>query len=401
MTPSRILLIALLSAASWIMFLDRAAISTAKQPIAAALSLSDKQMGLAFGAFALGYALAQIPAGWFADRFGPRAALTLIVAGWSLLTALTGAVQGFVSLVAVRFAFGAAEAGAFPSSARAFYNWLPASLHGRANGLTFAAARLGAALAFPLLQAMLGWFNWRVSFFLLAVPGLIWAVIWFALFRDHPRDFQPEAPPLAEPLSQRLVSRPMIGAMAQYFASNFTFFLALTWMNPYLVDHYRVKPETAAWYLTGILLIGATAHTISGFLVDALHRSRWQSWSRRGPAVAGFLICSVALLLLTRADSVTVAVALFTAATFGAEMTISPSWAFCIDTGANKSGAVSGAMNMAGNLGSFVSASVFPFLYNPQSGAAAYFLCAAGLSLAAAGIWLTMGPKRDQRPETV
>ena len=44
-------------------------------------------------------------------------------------------------------------------------------------------------------------------------------------------------------------------------------------------------------------------------------------------------------------------------------MTVSPSWAFCIDLGGKKSGSVSGAMNMIGNFGSFVSASLFPVLY--------------------------------------
>ena len=64
---------------SMITYIDRAAIATAKDPIARELAVGDSAMGLVFGAFALGYALAQIPAGWLADRFGPRVAL----AAWS------------------------------------------------------------------------------------------------------------------------------------------------------------------------------------------------------------------------------------------------------------------------------------------------------------------------------
>jgi ACS family glucarate transporter-like MFS transporter len=82
-------------------------------------------MGLVFSAFALGYALAQIPSGWFADRWGPRIALAVLVGLWSVLTALTGTVTGLASLLVIRLLFGMAEAGAFPGSARAFYNWLP------------------------------------------------------------------------------------------------------------------------------------------------------------------------------------------------------------------------------------------------------------------------------------
>ena len=111
---------------SMITFIDRACIATAKDPISRDLALSDAAMGMVFGAFALGYALAQIPSGWLADRFGPRSVLALVVIAWSALTAVTGLAWNFSSLVAIRFLFGVGEAGAFPGSARAIRNWLPA-----------------------------------------------------------------------------------------------------------------------------------------------------------------------------------------------------------------------------------------------------------------------------------
>ena len=88
--------------------------------------LSDAQMGYVFSAFTLAYALFEVPSGWLADRFGARLMLTRIVVWWSAMTAATGLVGGFASLVAVRFLFGVGEAGAFPSMARAYARWLPA-----------------------------------------------------------------------------------------------------------------------------------------------------------------------------------------------------------------------------------------------------------------------------------
>src|SRR5262245_60465239 len=64
---------------SLILYIDRAAISSAKSAIAGDLALSDTSMGWVFGAFSLGYAIAQIPWGWFADRVGPRLALAIVV----------------------------------------------------------------------------------------------------------------------------------------------------------------------------------------------------------------------------------------------------------------------------------------------------------------------------------
>ncbi len=151
----RYLVLGALFVLSLITYVDRVAISSAKAPLASGLALSDQAMGWVFGAFALGYALAQIPAGWFADRIGPRWSLATVVVAWSVFTALTGAAQGLLALLGIRFLFGVGEAGAFPGSARAIFNWLPASERGRANGILFSGSRLGGALAFPLLAWML------------------------------------------------------------------------------------------------------------------------------------------------------------------------------------------------------------------------------------------------------
>ncbi len=390
----RTILLTLLFLLSWILYLDRAAISTAKDLIAKDLGLSNQAMGVVFGSFALAYALGQIPAGAFADRFGSRWTLTIVVSAWSCFTALTGLAPEFASLVVIRFLFGLAEAGAFPASARAFYAWLPPELHGRANGIIFSGSRLGAALSFPILAGLLDGFGWRVAFFLLGIPGLLWAAVWFAWFRDKPAAVVKNVEP---PLSQIFRSRAMLQVMGQYFASNFTFFLCLTWMLPYLMERYHLTRERASWYSMTILLVGATAQWVSGFLTDWLYR-RYPRWSRRAPALTGFTIAAVALLLLTRADSAQMAVGLFTLATFGTEMTISPSWAYCIDIGGGKSGSVSGAMNMVGNLGAFVSASAFPALARWNGGdAGLYFLVAATLNAASAFLWIRMPLKEGSK----
>lgn len=393
MSRARVVLLVLLFLLSWIMYLDRAAISTAKELMAGDLGLSDQAMGIAFGAFALGYALAQVPAGRLADGVGPRLALTLVVTGWSIFTSLTGVVGRFFTLVAVRFLFGVAEAGAFPGSARAFYNWLPVQQHGRANGIIFSGSRLGAALSFPILAAIMGRFGWRPAFLLLGLPGILWAVVWLLWFRDRPP--APVSKDAAEPdvpLGYLFRSRPMLLAMAQYFASNFTFFICLSWMHPYLMSHYHLSRERAAWYSMLVLLIGATAHWVSGFLVDWLYGSRFRAHSRRIPAISGFVLAAAAISALGSFAAPESAVACFALATFGAEMTISPSWAFCIDLGGKKSGSVSGAMNMVGNIGAFASASVFPLMYRLTGDAVAYFFAAAILNVGAAAIWLAMRP---------
>jgi len=160
-----------LFALSMITYVDRVCISAAKDPISAEMHLSDTAMGLIFSAFALGYALAQIPCGWLADRLGPRFMLTFVVTLWSVMTALTGAAWNLASLATIRFLFGISEAGAYPGSARAICNWLASGERGRANGILFSGSRLGGAVSFPLLAWMLTRWRWRTSFWILGGLG--------------------------------------------------------------------------------------------------------------------------------------------------------------------------------------------------------------------------------------
>ena len=376
---------------SMITYVDRVCISAAKDPIAAELKLSDSAMGLVFSAFALGYALAQIPTGRLADKFGPRLALTGVVFVWSALTAMTGAAWNLASLVVIRFLFGVGEAGAFPGSARAIVNWLPAGERGRANGVLFSGSRLGAALSFPLLAWMLTRWSWRPSFFILGGMGATWAVVWFLWFRDHPGGAASgEAAVDSGPSVSLFRHKGISLAMAQYFATNFTTFLVLSWMLPYLKKQYQLSDARAAAYSMVPLLMAASAQWLTGWMVDRLYRSPWRAWSRRFPAIVGFTSSALALLALTQAGTAETAIIWFAVAAFGADMTVSPSWVFCADIAGAKSGGVSGAMNMMGNLGSFVSANAFPFLFGLTGTASAYFIVTAGMNLVAVLCWLRM-----------
>jgi ACS family glucarate transporter-like MFS transporter len=75
-------------------------------------------------------------------------------------------------------------------------------------------------------------------------------------------------------------------------------------------------------------------------------------------------------------------------------MTLPPSWAFCIDIGRANAGAVAGTMNMAGNIGSFVTSLAFPYLLAMTGSTTPFFLIGALLNLVAAGLWLMTRPDR-------
>ena len=135
------------------------------------------------------------------------------------------------------------------------------------------------------------------------------------------------------------------------------------------------------------LLAGMVGNWVGGASVDAIYRrGHWRA-SRRLPAMSGFALAGIGLLASLAFDRVGGVVACLALAVFGADMTLSPSWSACIDIGRRHAGAVSGTMNMAGNLGAFVTALAFPYLEEWTGSTRAFFLVGAGLDLLAVVAW--------------
>ena len=167
-------------------YLDRVCISAAAPFIIDEMHLTTSQMARVLSAFALSYALFEIPSGWLADVIGPRKVLTRIVVWWSGFTMVTGAARSYASLLTVRFLFGAGEAGALPSVSNAVSRWFPTAERGKANGAILFGTRVGGMIGVPLVLLLIDRFGWRSSFAIVGSVGFVWAAAWFAWFRDVP-----------------------------------------------------------------------------------------------------------------------------------------------------------------------------------------------------------------------
>jgi ACS family glucarate transporter-like MFS transporter len=103
--------------------------------------------------------------------------------------------------------------------------------------------------------------------------------------------------------------------------------------------------------------------------------------------MCGFGLAAVAVLAAAFTPSAGGFVLFFALATFGVDLTLSPSWTVCADMGGRHVGALSGAMNMMGSLSSFGSAILFPILFGVTGDIRSYFYLAAFLDLVAMGCW--------------
>ena len=400
----RYILVGAMFILSLLLYIDRVCISVAKDAIGTDLGLSDKAMGWVLSAFALGYALFQVPSGMLADRFGPRVVLSAIVSIWSMFTAFTGMVWNLVSLIIIRFLFGAGEAGAFPSMSRVIFSWIPLKERGLVLGLNFSGSRLGAAFALPFVAWLITSFGWRISFFILGAIGIGYAFLWWIGFRNLPEE-HPNLSDLEKeeiiagrqaadeqtlekiPLKTLFRSNNMRIAVVQYFCSNFTFFFALTWLFPYLKETYALNTMEAGWYTIAPFIAGALGNWIAGILVDNIYAKGNWNRSRSLPAMIGFGLAAIGLIGSIFMASPLTAVLMLSLAILGADMTLSPSWSLCVDIGKRNSGTVSGTMNMAGNIGSFLTALAFPYLMAWTGTADLFFYVAGALNVLALFLW--------------
>lgn len=394
-----------------LLYIDRVCISSAKDSIAGDLQFTDTQMGWVLASFALGYALFQVPGGMLVDRFGARKVLTGIMIIWSMFTALTGLARNYISMLSFRFIFGAGEAGAFPGISRAAYSWVPLEERGIFQGINFSGSRLGAAFALPLVAYLIETWGWRGVFYFFGAIGIVFASVYFWLFRNKPEDHpgisaqekkfiidtrQKEQPtPENLPLSRILRSPNVLLAMGQYIGSNFIFFFTLTWLFPYIKDQFQLDSVTTGLYSMLPLLAGAVGNWTSGFLVDAIYkRGKWKQ-SRRFPAIIGFILVVIGVIASLYMETPLGAVLCLSIAIFGADMTLSPSWSFCMDIGKENSGKISGTMNMAGNLGSFATALAFPYMQEWTGSNDSFFYLAAFLGFVSIILWLYMNPTKE------
>ena len=163
-----------------ITYLDRVTISLVGVRIKSEFNLNNEQFGWVLGAFALAYALFEIPSGILGDRIGQRAVFMRIVTWWSLFAALTGVTTGLVSLLCVRFLFGVGESGAYPNSSGTVSRWLPITDTAKGISALSIGANAGAALAPLIVIPIATAYGWRVPFFVNGLIGLVWC--WYVSY---------------------------------------------------------------------------------------------------------------------------------------------------------------------------------------------------------------------------
>jgi sugar phosphate permease len=408
-THVRHVVLGLTVAAYMITYMDRQVLATTRPAIMEELGISLVAMGWVTFAFRMAYALFQIPGGWLGDTIGARRALTMVVSWWSVFTALTALAWSAASMIVIQVFFGLGEAGAFPIATRSLSRWMRPTERGFAQGITHAGSRLGGAITPPIVAlAIVPFFGWRAAFYAFGVLGVVWSSVWFFYYRDTPEEHagtnDAERELIAGGIKRKsmgkvpwrqILSHGNLWVLSvMYFFYNYNLNVYQDWFPTYLRQSKGMTLAQMGIYASLPLMAGVIGDLAGGWFSDiVLRRTGNVNLARRWVAIAGFVLSAAATVPAVLAHDPKVSVACYCVAFFGLEWTVGISWAVTLDIGGDYAGSVSAVMNMLGNIGGAVAATVVTYTA-ARYGWNVPFLMTAGLCLIAAVLYLKIDASR-------
>jgi ACS family D-galactonate transporter-like MFS transporter len=407
-------------AAYYPQFIDRSTLSVGMPVIGAQLSLSPEMKGWLLSSFFWGYAVLQLPGGWFVDRFGSRRTIAITTALWASFEILAGLSVNGLTLLMTRIGLGAAEAPVYPAGTQLNNRWL--SFRERARGATLmdSGAPIGTAIGGVVVSGFIGWFgSWRIAFIVIGVLTFAAAYIVYRVIRSDPSQHRrvnaaeldlivqvqlATSTETAGPgrrrsaLLWRLLTRSSFWAM---FFGRLGWALVwwglLTWGPEYLSEA-RHLPLANVGY-SSFVMYGAAAvgELVAGYWADAWRRRRGVE---RSPNLVMKVLLGIssavtvaALVAMPDISSTPVAVVVLSVALFfmgwGGLYWAVPAMLSPRDS----VGIVGGAMNLASSLGGIIAPVIVGQLVGLTHGytAALVFLAAAGMLYLVGALVLDFG----------
>ena len=421
-TYVRWFLVAWLFVLSAVAYLDRVNLSIAGAKLSEEFSISNIRLGFVFSAFLFGYALFQTPAGWLADRFGPRRVLTAGVLWWGVFSALMAAISHgianvLMALVTIRFLLGAGESIIYPASNQFVARWIPSQERGVANGIIFAGVGIGAGVTPPLISFIMLRYGWRSSFLASALIGLIAGAVWFLAGRDTP-DAHPWLSPnelthiqqgIPRPAGSKnagllswstILSAPNVWILSlAYFCFGYVAWVFFSWFYLYLARVRGLDLKASAAYATLPFLAMAVCSPFGGAISDTLTKHFGARLGRCSIAVLGFALTAIFLVFGSAAHDTRVASFVLAGGAGSLYLSQSSFWAVSADLGGKSSGSLSGFMNMANQIGGMITVSFTPFLADRFGWSTGFHVAAAIAGLGAIA-WIFVNPGVSLAPSS-
>jgi len=374
-TRARLGVLALISVATLVNYLDRAVMGVAAPSMTEELRISPEMMGLIFSAFSWTYAAAQIPGGVLLDRLGTRITYGLSLVLWSVATLLHGVAANVSMLFGFRLALGVAEAPCYPCNSRILGTWFPQDERARANSVYAVGQYAGLAFFSPMLFWIVGAHGWRSLFLIAGGFGVLFGLSFLALYREPYQSRRANAAELdhiraggglategaaAEPFSwanvRKLMSqRQIVGASIGQYCGNSTLVFFLTWFPTYLATERGMDWLKSGTFAVLPYIAASAGVLLGGYFSDILlRRTGSANVARKLPIVAGLLLAAT-IIAANYVDDNAIVIAIMSIAFFGQGM-VNLGWTLISDVAPRQLvGLTGGLFNLCANLAGIVT----------------------------------------------
>ncbi|QIQ21371.1 MFS transporter [Zophobihabitans entericus] len=401
-------------------YADRTNIGAVLPFIIEEFQLSNFEAGSIASMFFLGYAVSQIPAGFWISKKGTRGLVSLSILGFSAFTWLIGTATSALAIKWIRLGLGLSEGPCPVGLASTINNWFPPKEKATATGVYIASTMFAPILVPPLAVWISLTYGWRWVFFSFAIPGIVLALVWYFLVKSKPEESQfvseselkyiraseqvdtsTAIKPVGnisenekfrlldklirvkklEPLSsakQIFTSKNVLGDCLAYFMMVSVLYGILTWIPMYLVKEKGFSFMSMG-FVAAMPCIGGFIGAIGGGFISDKILGR-----RRKPTMlftASATVLMMLVMLNIPGSTVAVAAGLFFVGLF-----LNIGWpaftAYAMGVADQKTYPIAiSVINSGGNLGGFVSPMVAGFLLDQTGSFSAVFtyfgICAA------------------------
>ncbi|AMM17693.1 hypothetical protein AX768_26345 [Burkholderia sp. PAMC 28687] len=395
---------------TFVMTLDRAAMTIAAPTIQKELGLSLVEMSVILTVYFWAYALGQVPAGRLAERHGSRKVLAGTSALWSFMMILTPLGTGFNWLVGCRALLGGAQSADWSSGVLAVKRWFPKSERAKGNSFLLGGLYLGPIVSAPLTAWMILQFGWHSVFYVFGAIGILLGVAWWFGYRDvpakHPLIGTEEAAYIAAGQTESEVATKGVFLKClkhpRFWLFGIQYFLLVliqsfytTWLPTYLMRARGLSLKSMGFAASLPWIAVFVAVFAAGIVCDKILKRTQSVWAARVPvAMAGFLVSAVTLCLASFAVNIAAVIG-FLCLSFAAVGFVQVVvWSATQDLGRSFTGVMSGWTNLwgaASNVAGPMSVALMVKLTGNWASALVVIALAAGLGTV---LWLFVHPEK-------
>ncbi len=374
-TNRRWLMFVLACGTSWFLYLHRYTWNLVGPELQEEFGFDNTELAGIFTAFSLPYTFGQVPSGILCDLIGPHLLLAVIIALWSVAMTYMGVPTGIGQLSMTRFAFGAAQAGAYPSLSKVTKVWFPLRYRTTVQGFiaSFFGRCRGAMSSIIMGSLLIGYFglNWRWALIVMSLAGLSFALAFLLLYRnrpeDHPQVNERELRLIREGEAESSVDRPVLPFSRVIRNRSMLVFIVQQFMNAgadvvyvMVMGAYfksRGVNDVEAGLLISLPLWGGAFGGIAGGLINdgLIKRTGNPRWSRTAVGFTGkTLAAGMMFVAISQTVNLYAGIGLFVVKFFS-DWTQPTVWGTCTDMGGKYSATVFSIINTAGGVGGIVT----------------------------------------------